>query len=316
MRPPLRFVAIAGFVLVGSSGCARGSAPLPPQAIALNRAGAEALARGDLETADARLGLALEYSPRFVEALVNQGLVELGRGNFERARELLERARRLNPDVAQPHHGLGVLAERQARPDVASQHYYDALAVDPGFAPSRANLARLLFDANMLEEALIQFKRLVEAAPDSAEAAQGLAETLLRLGRIDEAEAVAAHARERFPDSAELRVLAARSLLRKGDVSAAIELLAPLGYGHDELAASALGWLATAELMRGDAPASVGAAKRALELEPDSPVATYAMARALEQLGDPAAIAWQRRASQARAAQAPDAQAHEKRLGR
>jgi tetratricopeptide (TPR) repeat protein len=293
-------VAIAGFALAGCSGSARGSAPLPAQAIALNRAGAEALARGDLETADARLGLALEYSPRFVEALVNQGLVELERGNFDRARELLERARRLNPDVAQPHHGLGVLAERQARPDVASQHYYDALAVDPGFAPSRANLARLLFDANMLEEALIQFKRLVEVAPDSAEAAQGLAETLLRLGRVDEAETVAAHARERFPDSAELRVLAARSLLRQGDVGAAIELLAPLGYGHDEIAASALGWLATAELMRGDARASVGAAKRALELEPDSPVATYAMAQALEQLGDPAAIAWQRRASQAR----------------
>ena len=104
--------------LIGLSalGCA-GAAPLPQKAIALNRAGAEALARGDLETADARLTLALEYSPRFVEALVNQGLLELQRGNFDRARELLTRARRLNADVAQPHHALGILAERQARPD-------------------------------------------------------------------------------------------------------------------------------------------------------------------------------------------------------
>src|SRR6185369_3432471 len=153
------------------AGCAAG-APLPPPAAALNAAGVEALARGDLETADARLSLALEYSPRFVEALVNQGLVELQRGNFERARELITRARRLNPDVAQPHHALGVLAERQARPDEASRHYYDALAVDPGFAPARANLARLLFDAGMLEEELVQFKRLAEVAPDSAEALQ------------------------------------------------------------------------------------------------------------------------------------------------
>ena len=139
-------------------GCA-GTAPLPPQAVALNRAGAEALAKGDLETADARFSLALEYSPRFVEALVNQGLLELQRGNFERARELLMRARRLNTDVAQPHHALGILAERQARPDEASRHYYDALAVDPGFAPSRAPLARLLFDAGMLDDALSQFRR-------------------------------------------------------------------------------------------------------------------------------------------------------------
>lgn len=283
-----------------SSLACSGAAPLPAKAIALNRAGAEALALGDLETADARLNLALEYSPRFVEALVNQGLVELQRGNFERASELLRRARRLNADVAQPHHALGILAERQARPDQASRHYYDALAVDPGFAPARANLARLLFDAGMLEEALVQFKRLSEVAPDSPEAAQGLAETLLRLGRIDEAEAITRAARERFPDSAELTVLAARSLLRQGKLERAIELLSPLGYGRDEVAANALGWLATAELLRGRPQLAVGAAKRALELEPSSPVATYAMAEALEALGDPSAIAWQRRARQRR----------------
>src|SRR5207253_4886921 len=125
-----------------------------------------------------------------VEAVVNQGLVELQRGNSERARELFTRAKRLNGDVAQPHHALGVLAERQARPDEASRHYYEALAVDPGFAPARANLARLLFDAGMLEEALVQFRRLSEVAPDESPAWQGLAETLLRLGRVDEAEAV------------------------------------------------------------------------------------------------------------------------------
>jgi tetratricopeptide (TPR) repeat protein len=276
-------------------GCA-GTAPLPPKAVALNRAGAEALARGDLETADARLSLALEYSPRFVEALVNQGLVELQRGNFDRARELLLRARRLNEDVAQPHHALGVLAERQARPDLASRHYYDALAVDPGFEPARANLARLLFDAGMLEEALVQYKRLAEAAPTSPEAPLGQAETLLRLGRVEEAEAIVAGARERFGALPELAVLAARSLLRKGQVESAVELLTPLAYGRDEVAASALSWLATAELLRGRPKLAVGAAERALALEPGSPVATYVMAEALQLLGDPAALSWRRRA--------------------
>ena len=273
---------------------------MPRKALELNRAGAEALSRGDLETADARFNLALEYSPRFVEALVNQGLVELQRGNFDRARELIERARRLNPDVAQPHHALGVLAERRARPDEASRHYYDALSVDPGFAPARANLARLLFDAGMLEEALVQFKRLVEVDPESAEAAAGLSETLLRLHRIDEAEATARAGRERFPDSPALVVLAARARMRRGDFARAIELLAPLGYGRDDVAVTALGWLATAELLRGDPRSAIGAAKRALELEPSATVATYAMAEALEALGDPAALTWQRRARQMR----------------
>ncbi len=286
-------------VAVCVAGCS-GVAPLPPKALELNQAGAEALARGDLETADARLSLALEYSPRFVEALVNQGLVELQRGNFERARELIERARRLNPDVAQPHHALGILAERQARPDSASQHYYEALAVDPGFTPARANLARLLFDAGMLDEALVQFKRLSELEPDSADAAGGLAETLLQLGRVSEAEAVTRRARERFVDSPELAVLWARSLLRRNEIARALDVLTPLGYGRDDVAASALAWLATAELMRGDPRAAVGAAKRALELEPSSPVATYVMGQALQALGDPAAVAWIRRARERR----------------
>lgn len=280
-------------------GCA-GSAPLPPQAVALNRAGAEALARGDLETADARFNLALEYSPRFVEALVNQGLVELQRGNFDRARELFTRARRLNEDVAQPHHALGVLAERQARPDEASRHYYEALAVDPGFEPARANLARLLFDAGMLEEALVQFKRLVEVAPRSAEAQLGLAETLLRLGRVAEAEAITHAAAERHPDEPDLKVLEARALMRRGQIERAIELLLPLGYGHDDVAAHALGWLATAELLRGESRRAVGAAERALALDPDSRVAIYVMGQALESLGDPAALAWQERARRRR----------------
>src|SRR5689334_24847059 len=97
MHRSAAFLAVMGVWL---AGCA-GAAPLPAQAVSLNRAGAEALAEGKLETADARLSLALEYSPHFVDALVNLGLVECQRGNFVRARQLFLRAQRLNPDVAQ-----------------------------------------------------------------------------------------------------------------------------------------------------------------------------------------------------------------------
>src|SRR5258706_7122296 len=122
--------------------CTR-TAPLAPKAVDLNRAGSDVLAAGDLETAEARFALALEYHPRFVEALTNLGLVEMQRGNLARARLHFERARRINADLAQPHHALGVLAEREHRPDVASEHYRDALKVNPAFCPSPPNLRRL-----------------------------------------------------------------------------------------------------------------------------------------------------------------------------
>jgi len=284
-----------GFLVVLLTGCSAG-VPLPPAAAALNTAGVEALAAGDLETADARLSLALEYSPRFVEALVNLGLVELERGNFTRARMLFERARRTNPDVAQPHHALGVLEERERRPDRASANYYEALRVDPGFAPARNNLGRLLFAGGLVEEALVQYERLVELVPDDPHAAAGLVETLVRLRRFDEADHRLESARRKSPDAPELALLEARRALREGRVAEAVAELAPLTARHDELAAAALGFLATAELARQRPDQAVLAARRALGLAPDDAVATYALALALGALRSPDALAWVRRA--------------------
>jgi Flp pilus assembly protein TadD len=284
------------FVLSLFAVACKGAAPLPPKAIELNRTGVEALEAGDLETADARFALALEYNPRFVEPLVNQGLVELQRGNFKRARQLLSRARRINADIAQPHHGLGVLSEREHRPDIASKHYREALAVDPGFAPARNNLARLLFAAGQYEHAREEFKRLVEVAPDEPAGYSGLAESLLHLNRTIEADAIVREGYKKFPDSAELTMLQARTLLRGGNPDAAVEMLTPLARGRDDTAVIALGWLATAELARNQPRFAVGAAKKALSLDPHDPVAVYALATALSELGDPGAAAWVERA--------------------
>ena len=113
-------------VVAGCVGCA-GTVPLPAKAIELNAAGALALAQGDLSAAEARLSVALEYSPRFVEAWVNLGYVELERGNFEQARRDFLRARELNQDLPAPHHALGVLEEEQGRRERAEGHYRAAL---------------------------------------------------------------------------------------------------------------------------------------------------------------------------------------------
>lgn len=269
-----------------------GAAPLPPQALELNDAGARALVEGDLETAHARLSVALEYSPRFVDALVNLGLVECQRGNFTRARALLLRARRLNPDVAQPHHALGVLAERELRPDHAAERYRDALRVDPGFAPARANLGRLEFDAGQLNAAYFTFKKLLQVQSDGPDAHVGLAETLLRLERLDEANAVIREASARFPGEPRVELLTARLELRAGRFEGALAMLSPLAARRDDFAAAALGWMATAELARGEPRRAVGAAQRAISLVPDEPVAVHALAQALSLLGDPTAPAW------------------------
>jgi Flp pilus assembly protein TadD len=277
------------------SACA-GTAPLAPKAVDLNRAGTEALAAGDLETAEARFALALEYHPRFVEALTNLGLVEMQRGNLTRARLQFERARRINPDLAQPHHALGVLAERERRPDLAAEHYRDALKVNPGFGASRANLARVLFAAGKLDEAREQFLRLVEVDPGQLAGRTGLAETLLMLGRNDESDAVVNQALHDFGEAPELMLLMGRRQWRHGELDKAETTFLTLTRSNDDNARAAWSWLAATRLTRGDYPGALDAAEKTFTLDRNDPVATYVVAMALRATGDRRALAWLERA--------------------
>ena len=76
-------------LFAGFLGCTA-PVPLPPQAVELNRLGAVAFSAGDTEMAEVRFALAIEYHPRFTEAWVNLGLVEMARGNFVLAKKDFE----------------------------------------------------------------------------------------------------------------------------------------------------------------------------------------------------------------------------------
>ncbi len=69
--------------LAGLSGC--GGGVLSPEAVEHNGRGAELLAAGELDGAEARFHLAVEYHPRFPEPRANLGVVALERGSLARA---------------------------------------------------------------------------------------------------------------------------------------------------------------------------------------------------------------------------------------
>ncbi len=285
-------------VLVCLEGCA-GQAPLPPKAVTLNQAGVEALEQGDLTVAEARFALALEYHPRFVDALVNLGLVELQRGNFAQARQRLDEAVGINRHIAQPHHGLGLLEERRGKPARAAEHYRDALRVDPGFVPARANLARLYFEGDRLDDAREQFLRLVQVAPDDPHGWTGLADCLYRLGRDEQAEQVVTEAISLLGnDIPVLRIHHARVLLRQGDGASARDLLAALTTAPGPAGRDAWAWMGMAYLVEGHVAEAARCAERALSYERNHPLATYVLAMSLAEADDPDAEAWLARARQ------------------
>jgi tetratricopeptide (TPR) repeat protein len=259
--------AVVLFLWTGA-GCAS-VPPLPPKALELNRDGAAALAAGDLSTAEARLAVAIEFSPRFTEAWVNLGYVELRRGNLERAQKHFAKARDLNPDLPAPHHALGLLADRRGDGKHAEKHYREALKVDPAFVASRVNLARRLFQRGAFEESEVPAGYL------------GLAECLLRLDREAEADDVIGRARARFGDTPELLVLVARQLLRREAFGEAEEILAPLTAELDRArAGAAWSWIGVARLARGDRAGARGAAREALLVDHSDEVAREVARRA------------------------------------
>src|SRR5690348_2662771 len=118
------------FFVILLVGCGGGA--LPRVAIEHNTAGATLLAEGDLDQAEARFRLALEYHPRFAEPRANLGLVALQRGDLPAAEENLRAAIRLNDDFAEAWANLGVVLVRRGHRREGRQAFEHALGVDPG----------------------------------------------------------------------------------------------------------------------------------------------------------------------------------------
>lgn len=276
----LHAVLVAALAACVLTGCATIPAPLPRKAIQLNEDGAAALGAGETEVAEARLALALEYNPRFTEAWVNLGLVELKKRNFDVAQKDFARAHELNPDLPAPLHAMGILAEVRGRADVAAKRYRDALAVDPGFGASRANLGRLLFSSGAIEPAREQFLRLTEVAPEHVEGFAGLVECYWKLGRDVEATDALSVALRAFGEVPALALLHARQVLREGQLDEAQAQLTSLTTSEDgRFHAPAWAWISVARLAAGDRAGAERAAREALARNAEEPVARYVLAQ-------------------------------------
>jgi tetratricopeptide (TPR) repeat protein len=147
---------------------------------------------GQAQRALGELGRALELNPRYVEALVHQGLVLNELGRTEEAEQAFRRA---TESLTEPTNGLAApvaaqLANRHA--DLAEtyagagalgraiEQYERALELGPNFHDLRYRMARLLLEAGRPLEAREALEEVLRARPNfvDAEAALGLAHYL------------------------------------------------------------------------------------------------------------------------------------------
>jgi tetratricopeptide (TPR) repeat protein len=174
--------------------------------------------KDDLGSAARSLNEALRLNPSYTEALLALASVYERQGNFDRSREIAERARSL----ARPASGAldattrGKLANLQAalgdayaeagEQRDAIECYRKALDRCPGFHDIRHRLGIALREMGLPNQAMAEFRRVLRGNPAFLDAAVQLGVTLYSLGRIGEAVGEWQSALERDPGRDDARM--------------------------------------------------------------------------------------------------------------
>ncbi len=182
--------------------------------------------RGDLESASHHLERALVLNPGYIEALLALASLSERLGDFDRSRQLAERARErsdpargtLDPTtrskLANLQAELGDAYREAGELQEAIAAYRKSLERCPHFHDVRHRLGMTLREAGRPDAALAEFRRVMRGNPSFRAAAVQLGVTLYSIGRAGEAAARWRAVLEDEPGRADaqmyLRLVAAR----------------------------------------------------------------------------------------------------------
>ncbi|MFN7134581.1 MAG: tetratricopeptide repeat protein, partial [Myxococcales bacterium] len=150
------------FALVGC----KSAAPIHPLAEEHNTMCAKYLEGGELQKAQNRCELALEYNPDFPEPHNLLCAIEIQRGRMDKAKAFCIKALRLNNDFAEAHNNLGFIYLQENALGKAHDSFRAALRVNPGYLDARYNLGYTLVKLKKYNEARVIYDKLTEINPD------------------------------------------------------------------------------------------------------------------------------------------------------
>lgn len=175
-----------------------------------------------LAAADAGYDAILAAHPDHADALHYRGVIRFQRGDFAAARDAIQRAIELRPNIAAYHVNLGNALTHLGDPPAALAAYQAAIQLEPGLAGVHFNRALLLAELGRTGEAVAALRAAVRQQPQWPEA-------WLELGRMLYAEEALDAALEAYrtalrlnPQLAAAHLGLAPLLLHCGDVAGAI----------------------------------------------------------------------------------------------
>jgi tetratricopeptide (TPR) repeat protein len=125
-------------------------------------------------------------------------------GNLRQAEQLYHQILKADPDHADTHHLLGVVAYQTGRFSQAVESIRYALIFNPWAAVYHSNLGVAQEALGQMQEALASFQQALRLQPDSADAHNAVGNALRTQGKIEEAAAHCAQAlriRSNFPEA-------------------------------------------------------------------------------------------------------------------
>ena len=289
----------------------------PDMSAAWVNKGAALLKAGDVEGAQAALEKGLELDQKSFEALLDLGIVYNLRGEFTRARELLQQATALAPEDPDPWLALGASAIMLKDIDLAESSLRRALgmrddpkvwmrlasvckrkgntketatcltkvlAAEPKNTAALKRLGLLAARSGKMEKAAECFSKLVELEPEDVDGWTNGGRALMQLKRTEEATGFLTRALELRPEHVASRTILARGLVELERYTEAIPHL-EIAAQVDPQNPQVVGALADAFEHTDDNARAIEWLGRLSALRPDDAAILSRMARAYHRMG-------------------------------
>jgi tetratricopeptide (TPR) repeat protein len=168
------------------------------------------------------------------------------------------------------HAYFGLALAQKGKIDEAIVQFQKVLQLDSDFAMAQNNLGNALLQTGRMDEAIAHFQKAAELEPDAADTRQNLANALTQKGRLEEAIVQYQRALQINPDYLDAHLNLGNALLQKGRVDEAI----PQYQKALQLNPNYWGTyvnLGIALQKKGRADEAITQYQKALQLKPDDP---------------------------------------------
>lgn len=172
------------FVLLILCGC---PIVVPQISQEYNAVCARLMMAGQLDEADAACDHALEYQPRYWDALHNKGMIAQARGDKKKAKQFYIEALRANQNMKSSLNSLGAMEMEEGQLEAAASHFKAALVVEPSYLEARRNMGAVHLQQKKFADAVKDFRQLLLVEPNLVEGHLGLASGLMAQEKFDEA---------------------------------------------------------------------------------------------------------------------------------